>query len=146
MPNEDEIRRAAAGLPKPYTEEQIYRDAWRIADPGASNPVAVAGTLAKASAAMLHDIGTDGVRNHPALRVMAGQLAMLYDVTAIGAEMSDYDKVKAVVDHLDDPDVGVALWGISDQRDLELAQMDPAERRHALDTALAKHYMELDHE
>jgi len=79
-------------------EAAIYRDAWRIADPGASNPVAVAGTLAKASAALLRQIGTDDVRKHPALRVMAGQLAMLYNVNSIGADGEDYDKVKKHVD------------------------------------------------
>lgn len=86
-------------------EEAIYRDAWNIADPGASNPVAVAGTLAKASSVLLHEIGTDGVRKHPALRVMAGQLAMLYNVNSVGAEIEDYDIVKAVVGSLNDPDL-----------------------------------------
>jgi hypothetical protein len=83
-----------------YTEEQIYRDAWSIADPGATNPVAVAGTLARASSALLREIGTDGVKRHPALRVMAGQLAMLYNVNSIGAEMDDYRRVERVVDGL----------------------------------------------
>lgn len=82
-------------------EDAIYRDAWRIADPGASNPVAVAGTLAAASSVLVHEIGTDGVKAHPALRVMAGQLAALYNVSALGADMEDYDRVKAVVDALD---------------------------------------------
>jgi hypothetical protein len=82
-------------------EEAIYRDAWRIADPGAVNPVAVAGTLSAMSAVLLHEIGTDGVRKHPALRVVAGQLAMLYNVNSIGAEVEDYDRVKEVVDSLD---------------------------------------------
>lgn len=79
------------------TEREIYRDAWRIASPGAANPVAVAGTLADASAALLHRIGTDGVENHPALRVMAGQLGFLYGVS-LGAEISDYDAVQAYTD------------------------------------------------
>jgi hypothetical protein len=82
-------------------EEQIYRDAWRIADPGASNPVAVAATLAKASSALLHEIGTDGVLKHPACKVMAGQLSSLFRVGILGAEIEDYDKVKKVVDSLD---------------------------------------------
>ena len=76
-------------------EASIYQDAWRIAYPGAANPVAVAGTLARASAALLHVSGTDAVRKHPALRVMAGQLAMLYNVNAIGPELEDLDKVEA---------------------------------------------------
>lgn len=81
-------------------EDAIYRDAWRIADPGASNPVAVARTLFRASAALLHDIGTDGVKAHPALRVMAGQLSALYNTSALGAEDEDYTKVRAYVDQL----------------------------------------------
>lgn len=80
------------------SEDQIYRDAWRIADPGAVNPVAVAGSLARASSFLLHQIGTDGVRRHPALKVMAGQLAMLYGVDSTGAAIEDYDKVQAVAD------------------------------------------------
>jgi hypothetical protein len=79
-------------------ERQIYRDAWRIAEPGAVNPVAVAGTLAAASSALLHRIGTDGVKNHPALRVMAGQLAMLYNVSSLGADIRDYNAVQAYTD------------------------------------------------
>lgn len=85
-------------------EEAIYRDAWRIADPGAANPVAVAATLAAASSALLHEIGTDGVRKHPALKVIAGQLAMLYNVNSIGPEIEDLDKVKAVFDSLEQRD------------------------------------------
>lgn len=81
-------------------EKSIYQDALRIADPGAANPIAVARTLHLASAALLHGIGTDGVENHPALRVMAGQLAFLYGVSALGADMEDYEKVKSYVDAL----------------------------------------------
>jgi hypothetical protein len=82
-------------------ENAIYRDAWRIVDPGAANPVAVAATLAAASSALLHEIGTDGIRKHPALRCMAGQLAMLYNVNAIGPDLEDLDRTKEVVDSLD---------------------------------------------
>lgn len=81
-------------------EAAIYRDAWRIADPGASNPVAVAATLASISSVLVHKIGTDGVRRHPALRVIAGQLAMLYNVDAIGPSIEDLDTVKEYVDRL----------------------------------------------
>lgn len=81
-------------------EEAIYRDAWRIADPGAVNPVAVARTLHLASAALLHDIGTDSVKKHPALRVIAGQLSFLYHVDALGPSIEDLDTVKAYVDQL----------------------------------------------
>ncbi|HEY2644454.1 MAG TPA: hypothetical protein VGI56_11940 [Galbitalea sp.] len=82
-------------------EKSIYRDAWRIADPGASNPVAVAGTLAAASSAMLREVGTSGVKRHPALKVMAGQLASLYRVDSVGAEIEDYNFVKTVFDVLE---------------------------------------------
>lgn len=89
-------------------EEAIYRDAWRIADPGASNPVAVAGTLAQASSALLHHIGTDGVRKHPALRLMAAQLASLYNVNSdggggLGGNDNDFiELVKKEVDRQND--------------------------------------------
>ncbi len=71
-------------IPSYSDEETIWREAWRIADPGASNPVAVARTLFKASSFLLHEIGTDGVRKHPALRIIAAQLASLYNVNADG--------------------------------------------------------------
>jgi len=88
-------------------EEQIYRDAWRIADPGASNPVAVARTLFRASSVLLHDIGTDGVKKHPALRLIAAQLASLYSVNADGGgglsgeDVAFIGKVQGVVLRLD---------------------------------------------
>lgn len=72
-------------------EAQIWWDAWNIADPGAANPVAVARTLFKASAFLLHEIGTDGIKKHPALRVIAGQLASLYGVDSIGPSVEDLD-------------------------------------------------------
>jgi hypothetical protein len=91
-----------------YTNEaDIWRDAWRIADPGAANPVAVARTLFAASAFLLHDIGTDGVKNHPALRLIAAQLASLYNVNADGGgglgdeESAFITSVKSMVDKLD---------------------------------------------
>lgn len=96
---QEKVSRYAAKSTEPndQTEREIYRDAWRIAEPGASNPVAVAGTLADASAALLHRIGTDGVRRHPALRVMAGQLGFLYGVS-LGFNMDDFDTVQAYTD------------------------------------------------
>src|SRR5580765_4876953 len=91
-----------------YTSEaDIYRDAWRIADPGASNPVAVARTLFRASSVLLHDIGTDGVKKHPALRLIAAQLASLYSVNADGGgglsgeDVAFIGKVQGVVLRLD---------------------------------------------
>jgi hypothetical protein len=82
-------------------EASIYKDAWRIADPGAANPIAVARTLFYASSALLRDIGTEGVEKHPALRVMAGQLASLYDVNSIGADVFDYDRTEAIAKYLE---------------------------------------------
>ena len=75
-------------------EAQIWWDAWRIANPGAANPVAVAGTLAAASGALLRTIGTEGVRKHPALRVMAGQLSYLFNVDNLGPSTDDLNKVQ----------------------------------------------------
>ena len=77
-------------------EADIWRDAWRIADPGAANPVAVARTLFAASSFLLHKTGTDGVRKHPALRVIAGQLSFLYGVDRLGPSTEDLDKVRCV--------------------------------------------------
>lgn len=85
--------------PDDAMEQAIYADAWRIADPGAVNPVAVASTLRNASSALIGRLGTDGVRRHPALRVMAGQLAMLYNVDAIGASAGDYEAVRVYYVH-----------------------------------------------
>jgi hypothetical protein len=75
-----------------YTDEaQIWWDAWNIADPGAANPVAVARTLFKASAFLNHRIGTEATKKHPALRVIAGQLAHLYRVDSIGPSEQDLE-------------------------------------------------------
>jgi hypothetical protein len=83
-------------------EAEIWRDAWRIAEPGAANPIAVARTLFAASAFLMREIkDTDGVRKHPALRVMAGQLSSLYNVDSVGADRDDYSRVHFVVDVLD---------------------------------------------
>lgn len=82
-------------------EPAIYRDAWSIADPGACNPVAVAGTLREASSALLHHIGTDGVRNHPALRLIAAQLAALYNVDSDGGSKDGAPFITQVRSFLD---------------------------------------------
>jgi hypothetical protein len=80
------------------TEDDVYADAWRIADPGAVNPVAVARTLAEASKVIMRVTGsTAAVCVHPALRVIAGQLAMLHSVDRAGANLADYDTVEARV-------------------------------------------------
>ena len=78
----------------PALEDAIWRDAYRIAYVGAANPVATAGTLARHSAAMLHHIGTDGVRKHHALRAIAGHLAYLYGY-GLGPDMELLDETEA---------------------------------------------------
>lgn len=74
-------------------EDAIWRDAYRIAWVGASNPVAVAGALAKHSAALLHIAGTADVENHPGLRAIAGHLAYLYRF-GLGPEIEQLDEVE----------------------------------------------------
>lgn len=82
-------------------EKDVYRDAWHIAEPGAVNPLAVAGTLTRASKVIM-DIyrDTSSVRQHPALKVIAGQLAMLFNVDRAGADFEDYEAVRTVFDQL----------------------------------------------
>jgi hypothetical protein len=74
-------------------EDQAWADAYRVNFPGASNPVAVASALARNSAALLHEIGTDGIREHPALRAIAGHLAFLYGYS-LGAEVYLLDETE----------------------------------------------------
>ena len=83
-------------------ENATWRDAWRITDPGASNPVAVAGTLAQASSALLRKIGTDGVKKHPCDRSDGRTVSSLYNVNAIGTDYADYEMVRDVIDILND--------------------------------------------
>ena len=87
---------SAAGIAnREATEDDVYADAWRIADPGAINPLAVARTLTDASKVIMRVYGDSArVRSHPALRVIAGQLAMLYSVDRSGASIADYDAVE----------------------------------------------------
>lgn len=88
-------RNAATLAQRDVTEDDVYADAWRIADPGAVNPVAVAVALAESAKVIMHLTGdTQTVRNHPALKVIAAQLAMLFDVDKFGAEVSTYDVVQ----------------------------------------------------
>ena len=75
-----------------FNEDQAYRDAARIGQ-GASNPVAIAGTLHVHSRALLHAQGTDAVRRHPALRVIAAQLGYLYGIS-LGPEVGDASAVR----------------------------------------------------
>lgn len=74
-------------------EDQLWRDAYLIAHAGASNPVAVARTLrehCKTVLARTHS--SDAVRQHPALRAIAGHLAFLFG-QGIGPEFADLDTV-----------------------------------------------------
>jgi hypothetical protein len=75
-------------------EDAIWTDAYRIAWIGAANPVAVAGSLAKHSAALLHIVGTAGVEAHPGLKAITGHLAYLYH-HGLGPEMDELDEVQA---------------------------------------------------
>jgi hypothetical protein len=55
----------------------------------------VARTLADASKVIMRVYGDSAtVRSHPALRVIAGQLAMLYSVDRSGASVGEYDLVQ----------------------------------------------------
>jgi hypothetical protein len=75
------------------TEDDIYADAYRIIDPGAVNAGAVAATLGRGYAFMSHQIGSQEARRHPALRAMAGQLAMLFKVDRWGGDIEDINAV-----------------------------------------------------
>jgi hypothetical protein len=73
-------------------EEQAFKDAYHIAWPGAVNPTAIAHTLAKDSGPMVRFLGTSGACNHPALQVIAGQLAYLYHLS-LGPSIEALDAV-----------------------------------------------------
>ena len=75
------------------TEDDVWADAYRIVEPGAVNPAAVVITLARGSAIITRLRGTDAARSHPALRAMAGQLAMLFSVDRWGASVEELDAV-----------------------------------------------------
>lgn len=74
-------------------EDQAWKDAYRINFPGASNPSAVASTLAKNTSALTPLIGTRGARKHPALQAIAGHLAFLFG-QGPGAEVKLLDQVE----------------------------------------------------
>jgi hypothetical protein len=75
-------------------EKQVWDDAWRIIEPGASNPTAVARTLFAASSFIVNAQGTEAARRHPALRCMAGQLSFLFHVDFMGPSQEDIETVK----------------------------------------------------
>jgi hypothetical protein len=76
-------------------EDQAYWDAYRICWPGASNPGAVAATLSRHSVALTRSLrSTQAVRDHPALRAIAAQLALLHGITALGPPEGVYEAVE----------------------------------------------------
>lgn len=76
-------------------EDAAWRDAYRIAWVGASNPAAAARSLGRHSAALTNEIGTAAARKHPALRAMAGQIASLFGVDSLGPPAEVLDAVEA---------------------------------------------------
>ena len=80
---------------------QIYRDAYAVGWVGASNPVAVARTVSEI-ADRLSDIGFDhaDLKQHPAFRVVVGQLAYLLGMS-LGPDVSDLNAVRATVEAWD---------------------------------------------
>lgn len=86
---------AEAPEPAPVRDDdELWRDAWRIAWVGASNPAAVASTLSKHTAALTREIGTRPACQHPALRAIAGHLAFLYGY-GLGPDQEYLDQVEA---------------------------------------------------
>jgi hypothetical protein len=76
-------------------EDQAWKDAYEINWVGACNPVAVASVLARHSSALMREMhDTAGVRQHHALRAIAGQLAYLYGLS-LGPSEETLDAVKA---------------------------------------------------
>ncbi len=61
----------------PLTEDDLWRDAWRIAWLGAANPTAVAGTIGRHLSARTHTVGTREAGRHPAIHAMIGHLGFL---------------------------------------------------------------------
>jgi hypothetical protein len=59
------------------TADALWRDAVRISWPGAVNPTAIAGTIARNSSAMVPILGTERTCKHPAMQAMVGQLAYI---------------------------------------------------------------------
>lgn len=100
MPKEDRLMGDMLGTyftqatNKRLFEDEAWREAYRIAYIGASNPVACASSLARSSADMLHALGTDGIKQHHALRAIAGHLAFLYGY-GFGPDIELLDEVEA---------------------------------------------------
>lgn len=75
-------------------EDGLWADAYRIAWVGASNPAAVASTLARRTQEVIHVIGTRPACQHPALRAIAGHLAYLFG-QGLGPDQKYLDAVEA---------------------------------------------------
>lgn len=80
------------------TPEDIQRnkDAAMI-QRGACNPVAILGTMHR-HALHLNQRGTDAVRNDPAMRLMAHQLAFLFNVEQIDVSLTEYGRLMGLVE------------------------------------------------
>lgn len=76
-------------------DKELWRDAYRMAWVGASNPLACAAALLKHSKRLMDELqDTRAVLQHPALQAMAGQLASLYG-QSVGPSDKVYDVVEA---------------------------------------------------
>lgn len=66
---------------------------------GACNPVAILGTMHRHALAMYHNgLGTDAVRNDPAMRLMCHQLAYLLNVGQIDDSLTEYGELMVKVE------------------------------------------------
>ena len=75
-------------------EDVAWKDAYGIAFIGAVNPLAVAGTLARDSSALMDVLrSTKAVCEHPALRAIAEHLAFLYSA-GLGATVEHLDWIE----------------------------------------------------
>ena len=82
-------------MPDLSPEDRAYADAQRIIWPGAVNPAAVTAVLARHASALTSQLrDTQAVRDHPALRAIAAQAAMLFRVDQMGAPPEVYDTVE----------------------------------------------------
>lgn len=75
--------------------DEAWREAYRIAFIGASNPLAAAGALARCSKALMNALeSTQAVCEHHALQAIAGHVAFLYK-QGIGADIPLLDEIEA---------------------------------------------------
>lgn len=88
-------------------EDQAWKDAYEINWVGACNPVAVASRLAHHSAALMRELhNTTAIKQHHALRAIAGQLAFLYGLS-LGPSEETLDVVKVNAER-----IGCTLKGL----------------------------------